>query len=127
MNDAEIKAKLDEIVRLCLAKWEIKNDDDRILKFKEELPLFIQEFDDSSMSMIESLLYRFDYFSHENINKRLVVECSVKLDKALEDSELKCRKNEFKRLSEKKECFEAIKYANLTPIDARFLKRIRIL
>jgi hypothetical protein len=64
------------------------------------------------MSMIESLLYRFDYFSHENINKRLVVECSVKLDKALEDSELKCRKNEFKRLSEKKECFEAIKYAN---------------
>lgn len=72
MNDAEIKAKLDEIVRLCLAKWEIKNDDDRILKFKEELPLFIQEFDDSSMSMIESLLYRFDYFSHENVNKRLV-------------------------------------------------------
>ena len=72
MNDVGIKAKLDEIVRLCLAKWEIKNDDDRILKFKEELPLFIQEFDDSSMSMIESLLYRFDYFSHENVNKRLV-------------------------------------------------------
>lgn len=72
MNDVEIKEKIDEIVRLCLAKWEIKNDDDRILKFKEELPFFIQEFDDSSMSMIESLLYRFDYFSHENVNKRLV-------------------------------------------------------
>ena len=72
MNDVEIKEKIDESVRLCLAKWEIKNDDDRILKFKEELPFFIQEFDDSSMSMIESLLYRFDYFSHENVNKRLV-------------------------------------------------------
>lgn len=72
MNDAEIKAKSDEIVRLCLVKWKIKNDDERILKFKEELPYFIQEFDDSSMPMIDNLLQRFDYFSHENVNKRLV-------------------------------------------------------
>ena len=72
MNAAEIKAKLDEIVRLCLVKWEIKDDDERILKFKEELPHFLREFDDSSMPMIENLLYRFDYFSHENVNKRLV-------------------------------------------------------
>ena len=72
MNGEEIKAKSDEIVRLCLDKWGIKNDDERILKFKEELPHFIQEFDDSSILMIENLLYRFDYFSHENVNKRLV-------------------------------------------------------
>ncbi len=72
MNDAEIKAKADEIARLCLVKWEIKDDDVRILKFKEELPHFIREFDDSSMPMIENLLHRFDYFSHENVNKRLV-------------------------------------------------------
>ncbi len=72
MNDAEIKAKTDEITRLCLVKWEIKDDDERILRFKEELPHFIREFDDSSMPMIENLLHRFDYFSHENVNKRLV-------------------------------------------------------
>ncbi len=72
MNDAEIKAKSDEIVRLCLDKWKITDEDERVLKFKEELPHFIREFDESSMPMIENLLYRFDYFSHENVNKRLV-------------------------------------------------------
>lgn len=72
MNAAEIKAKSDEIVRLCLVKWEIKDDDERILKFKEELPHFLREFDDSSMPMIENLLHRFNYFSHENVNKKLV-------------------------------------------------------
>ena len=71
MNDEEIKAKTDEIVRLCLDKWKIKDEDERILKFKKELPDFIREFDDTSMPMIEKLLYRFDYFSHANVNKRL--------------------------------------------------------
>ena len=71
MSDEEIKAKTDEIVRLCLDKWKIKNEDERILKFKEELPDFIREFDDTSMPMIENLLYRFDYFSHANVNKML--------------------------------------------------------
>ena len=32
MDDAEIKAKSDEIVRLCLDKWEIKKDDERIVE-----------------------------------------------------------------------------------------------
>lgn len=71
MNDEEIKAKTDEMVRLCLGKRKIKDEDERILKFKEELPDFIREFDDTSMSMIENLLYCFDYFLHANVNKRL--------------------------------------------------------
>lgn len=72
MNDAEIKEKAEEIVRLCLVKWHIKNDDEKIMGFKEELPYFIGEFDDLSITIIENLLQRFEYFSHDNVNDRLV-------------------------------------------------------
>ena len=74
-----------------------KNDEkvvlDRIQNIKDKRIIYVV------ICAMGKAITRLEQFASEN-GFNVFVECSVRFDKALEDSELKCRKSEFKGLSE---------------------------
>lgn len=62
----------EELIEKCKSKWKVSNEDVRIKIFEENLPNFLDKFEVEALEIILCLLDRFDYYSHREINTRLV-------------------------------------------------------
>ena len=61
-----------ELIEKCKSKWKVSNEDVRIKIFEENLPKFLDKFEVEALEIILCLLDKFDYYSHREINTRLV-------------------------------------------------------
>ena len=81
-KELKIVVSTEELIEKCKSKWKVSNDDVRIKMFEEKLPDFLDEFEVEALEIILCLLDKFDYYSHQEINTRLVElhEKVVKVD-----------------------------------------------
>ncbi len=61
-----------ELIDKCKLRWNVNNQDERIKTFEENLPAFLENFEGESLEVILCLLDKFDYYSHREINSRLI-------------------------------------------------------
>lgn len=62
----------EELIEKCKLKWKVSNEDVRIKMFEENLPDFLNKFEVEALEVILYLLDKFVYYSHREINTRLV-------------------------------------------------------
>lgn len=62
----------DVLIEKYKLKWNIKNEDVRIKIFEENLSDFLDEFNEEALEIMLCLLDKFDYYSHREINTRLI-------------------------------------------------------